>query len=252
MRTSERAAVTELFVFDTAMEKTKLSAIEARDFYSLSYRYCGNVLFRTQNVELISEAGSVTFMPRNTPYKTEIQEDMRMTAVHFKLNRDIEFRNPSVLQIHDKSIQRLFERLAQRFRVDEPLDFGCMAIFYELLAKLESLASEDPIPHKIALARELMLQNFSDPLFSITALAERLEISTSYLRREFAKSYGKKPIAFLRELRIGRARNLLQSEYLSIAQIAAQSGFSSVSYFIQVFHKAEGESPERYRRRFYT
>jgi transcriptional regulator GlxA family with amidase domain len=53
-------------------------------------------------------------------------------------------------------------------------------------------------------------------------------------------------------LRVANAKNLLQSENLSVTQIAEQSGFSSASYFIQVFAKAVGESPEKYRRRFYT
>ena len=103
------------------------------------------------------------------------------------------------------------------------------------------------IPQKIYLAREQMLEKFSDPLFSIDTLAESLGVSTSYLRREFSRAYGKSPIAFLKDLRIKNAKLLLHSGYMSIAEIAEQSGFSSASYFIQVFHKTVGCSPARYR-----
>jgi AraC-like DNA-binding protein len=58
-----------------------------------------------------------------------------------------------------------------------------------------------------------------------------------------------KKVSFLRDIRIGNAKNLLRSEYLSVSQVAEQCGFSGTSYFIQIFHKTVGESPERYRRR---
>ena len=82
---------------------------------------------------------------------------------------------------------------------------------------------------------------------AIDALAEELSVSTSYLRREFSKTYGKSPVSYLRDLQITHAKNLLQSEYLSVGEIASQSGFSGTSYFIQIFHKTVGTSPERYR-----
>lgn len=251
MKDFHRAAVTELFAFYSSSGKTKKTTVKGRDFYSLSFRYCGKVLLKTEDCTLISEANSITFMPPNIKYETEIEEDMKIAAVHFRLDRDVDFRNPAVIHVSDRSIQRLFEGLVQNFRINEPVDFSCMAIFYELLAKLELLLCKNEIPHKMMLANEYILQSFSDPLFSVAVLAERLGVSTSYLRRAFSNAYGKSPIAFLREVRIENAKNLLQSEFLSVAQIAEQSGFSSTSYFIQVFHKTVGESPDRYRRRFY-
>ena len=246
-----KAAVIDLLAFDTTSGQTRRMSVEGRNFYSLSYRYYGTVLFRTQEGELISKANSITFMPENTSYETEIIEDTKMAVVHFKLDRDIHVCAPATLDVPSKEIPLLFEKLIQGVRVDTPIDFRCMSIFYELLAKLETLTppnQESHIPHKIALARERMTENFSNPCLSVASIADDLGVSTSYLRREFSKAYGKTPSLFLRDLRITNAKNLLQSEYLSIAQIAEQSGFSSESYFIQVFHSVVGKSPGRYRQ----
>ena len=254
MERPKRAAVTELFAFDTATKKMKKTAVDERGFYSLSYRYNGKVSIKTENVEFVSEANSVTFMPHGIAYETEIIEDTKMAVVHFKLDRDIDFRNPALLRSVDKGTQILFEKTVQSFHVDEPLDFACMANFYELLAKLEAytiFAKGEEAPRKIALAKENMLKSFTDPLFSVATLAESVGVSTAYLRRGFALAYGKSPIAFLRDLRISTAKNLLQSEYLTVEEIARQSGFSSASYFIQTFHKTVGISPDRYRERTY-
>ena len=173
-----------------------------------------------------------------------------MVVAHFKLDRDIDFRNPAVINADDKELTHIFENLILRKRIGSPVDFSTMAAFYELLAKLDSIErikNRDMIPQKISLAREQMLEKFSDPLFSIDTLAESLGVSTSYLRREFSRAYGKSPIAFLKDLRIKNAKILLHSGYMSIAEVAEQSGFSSTSYFIQVFHKTVGFSPAKYR-----
>ena len=249
-----RAAVTELFAFYAQGRKSKKVAVKGRDYYSLSYRYHGKVTISTDDTELVSEADSITFMPKGRNYETEIIEDTKMAAIHFKLDRDIDFRNPSVLKVSDKSLKTLFEKLARSFKVGAFVDFASMASFYELLSKLEAIERRDNakhVPKKITLAMEHMQNSFSDPLFSISSLAESLEISTAYLRREFSRAYGKSPISFLIELRIGNAKNLLQSEYLSIEQIAKQCGFSSASYFVQVFHKTVGVSPSKYRQNKY-
>ena len=250
-----KAAVVELLAFYTESKKARRVTVEGRNFHSLSYRYYGKVSLKTEEKELISSANSITFMPANTSYETEIIEDTKMAVVHFKLNEKVQFDGPATLDVQNGEIARSFEKLLKSFRVDTPIDFVCMANFYELLAVLEALApleAKERIPRKIALARENMIRCFTDPCFSISSLADGLGVSTAYLRREFSKAYSKSPNSFLRDLRIGNAKNLLQSEYLSIAQIAKQSGFSSESYFIQVFHKAVGKSPNRYREQFFA
>lgn len=246
-----RSAVIEMFAFSTTSKKTKRLSVGKRDFYSISYRYGGKVFFKTEKGEFISDENTITFMPKNISYDTEILEDTRMAVIHFRLHEDIKFSNPVIIKIHTKEIPSLFERLIQNSRVDTPIDFDCMSTFYELLAKLEAIdmsGAEERIPKKIISAKEMMLKSFSDPLFSISSLADGLKISTSYLRREFSRVYGRSPIAFLRELRLDNAKKLLESEYLTISQISEQSGFSSPSYFIQVFHKTLGCSPEKYRQ----
>lgn len=245
-----KTAVSEVYVFKGEAKASKRIAVKARDFYSISYRYSGKAYFKAGDVEFVSGANSITFMPKNVSYETEVLEDTQTVVAHFKLAHDIDFRNPAVINADDKELIHLFEKLLRRNRVGSPVNFSVMAVFYELLAKLDSLdptKNRDAIPKKISAAREKMMSSFSDPLFSIDTLAENIGVSTSYLRREFSKAYGKSPIAYLKELRIKNAKVLLHSGYMSISEIAEQSGFSSTSYFIQVFHKTVGYSPSKYR-----
>ena len=246
-----KAAVTEMTAFYTTAGKTKRVWVDKRDFYSLSYRFYGEISVRAGDEELISREDSITFVPSCVPYETEIIRDTRMAVVHFKLSADVDFRNPSVITASDGEIRQLFERLAERYRVDDPMNFECMSLFYKLLASLETMGAlngKTQPSRSIRDARERMLREYSSSLFSVSRLAEGLGVSDSYLRREFSRAYGSSPISFLRDLRIARAKTLLKSEYLSVEQIAEQCGFSSASYFIQVFHKVTGISPDKYRR----
>lgn len=250
MENPSKTAVSEVYVFKGEAKASKRIAVRARDFYSISYRYSGKAYIKAGDVEFVSKANSITFMPKNISYETEVLEDTQTVVAHFKLDRDIDFRNPAVINADDKELVHLFEKLLRRNRVGSPVNFSMMAAFYELLAKLDSIdptKNREAIPKKISAAREQMLRSFSDPLFSIDTLAENIGTSASYLRREFSKAYGKSPIAYLKDLRIKNAKILLHSGYMSIAEVAEQSGFSSTSYFIQVFHKTVGSSPSKYR-----
>ena len=146
----------------------------------------------------------------------------------------------------------MFENLLAIFDVNNPLDFRCMSVFYELLAKLKDFAEKQTtsaVPPKIATIREYVLQNYQDPSLYVESLANKFSISTSYLRREFSKAYGISPINFLTSVRLKNAQNMLDSDAPSITEISQQCGFSSLSYFIQVFRKHIGKSPREYRQR---
>lgn len=251
MKSTKRAAVTELSAFYASARKSDRVTVNARDFYSLSYRYSGKVLVEADGERMVSEEGSVTFIPKGLSYTTEILEDMRMAAVHFKLDHDVDFRNAKVIWVDSAGIPLLFEKLVYSSHPDEPVDFRSMATFYELLSRLTELKDKDGIrgvPEKIRLARKNMERRYADASLSVTSLAEQLGISTSYLRREFSLAFGVSPIAFLRDVRVANAKNMLEAGVLSVGEIAEQCGFASTSYFIQVFHKAMGVSPDRYRR----
>lgn len=252
MNNTKKAAVTELSAFCTTIKKSARIFVDKRNFYSLSYRYDGKILIDSNGERLFSTGGSITFVPKGLSYYTEIIEDTRMAVIHFKLDRDIDFRNAAVIQTHDNGIRLLFEMLIRNFHIDSPVDFHCMSVFYDLLARLTD-ASEKETPNqassKIRAIKAYVEQNYADPSLYIEALAQKFSISTSYLRREFLKAYGISPVSFLRSVRVGNAKNMLESGYLSVTEIAEQCGFSSDSYFIQVFHKLVGESPDRYRRK---
>ena len=81
------------------------------------------------------------------------------------------------------------------------------------------------------------------------SVAALVGISDSYLRRGFRAAYGEGALDYLLRLRIRHAKNLLQSEFYTVSEIALRCGFHSSTYFIQCFRAHTGETPNAYRMR---
>lgn len=74
-------------------------------------------------------------------------------------------------------------------------------------------------------------------------------VSAAHLSRSMREHYGTTPTAFVTELRLERAAELLGTTSESVTRIAHRCGFSSQSYFTRCFGGAHGVSPKEYRRR---
>ena len=80
-------------------------------------------------------------------------------------------------------------------------------------------------------------------------LAERFQIAETSLKNYFRGVFGENLSTFLREARMRRAAELLQSSELRVAEIAAQVGYENQSKFAAVFVRHFGCPPLEYRRR---
>ena len=79
-------------------------------------------------------------------------------------------------------------------------------------------------------------------------LAEEAHINKFYLSHAFKREYGISPINYMTSRRIEESKYLLAETDLSLSHIAQLLGFSSLSYFSQVFRRAQDISPMEYRK----
>lgn len=87
------------------------------------------------------------------------------------------------------------------------------------------------------------LERHYDRPLRLEEAANALYLSTAYMIRQFRKETGRTPHAYLNEYRLLRAEQLLQFTDWPIGEIAAQTGFSSASHFIRLFHESRGMTP---------
>lgn len=112
-----------------------------------------------------------------------------------------------------------------------------------------SAVKDHSVPSWIGLVYRQMTEkeNFT------AGVARMLEISGKsheHLCREFRKHTGKTPTAFVNELRLNYARNLLAAGGDRVLDIAMEAGFENLSHFYHLFRKAYGISPAEMRLRF--
>lgn len=96
---------------------------------------------------------------------------------------------------------------------------------------------------------EYLMEHFSEDI-TLQTLSDMTYMNKYYLVHAFKEYKGMSPINYLIERRIQEAQNLLETSNYSIARIAHAVGFSSQSYFAQVFRKEKGVSPNQYRKNF--
>jgi AraC family transcriptional regulator, carnitine catabolism transcriptional activator len=99
----------------------------------------------------------------------------------------------------------------------------------------------------IVRARTIMQAHIDDPL-PCEAIAQRLDISLRQLERRFKQSLGRTLHAEYRLVRVERAHQYLQQTGLSVTEVAALTGFSSVEYFSKVYRRAFATLPSDDRR----
>ncbi len=97
---------------------------------------------------------------------------------------------------------------------------------------------------------EIVEENFSNNSFGVAELAKEMGISHSSLHRKLKAIANLSISQFIRETRLKRAKELLQLQAGTVAEVAYGVGFGSTTYFSKCFHDYYGFSPGEVRKRF--
>ena len=81
---------------------------------------------------------------------------------------------------------------------------------------------------------------------SLQDISESVQMSPKYFCRFFQEMTHRTPIEYLNNYRIERACYLLLTTNQTITEIAYNTGFNDLSYFIKTFKKYKGTTPKQY------
>ena len=85
---------------------------------------------------------------------------------------------------------------------------------------------------------------------SLAAMAHRAGLEERTFLRRFRKATGLKPTEYCQQLRVGKAREMLELTSRTIDQVAWDVGYEDAGAFRKVFQKVMGLTPGEYRSRF--
>lgn len=103
---------------------------------------------------------------------------------------------------------------------------------------------------QVEIAKRVMetISNNLHQHYSIEELAAPFGISASSVQNYFQGVYGKNISAFLKEIRMSVASDMIKNSILPISEIALEVGYENASKFAAAFKKFYGVSPSEYRR----
>jgi transcriptional regulator GlxA family with amidase domain len=104
-----------------------------------------------------------------------------------------------------------------------------------------------PLARHLLRARDLADAYYDKPL-DLADLARAANVSERHFSRSFKRAYGETPYQYLLSRRLERARHLLRTTDLQVAEVCLEVGFTSVGSFTTTFRREVGITPGDYRR----
>ena len=94
-----------------------------------------------------------------------------------------------------------------------------------------------------------MEEQMDNAELTIDEFAEQLMLSRTIFYRKLKSIVGLTPVDFIREIRIKRAVQLIDSDEYNFSQVAYMTGFNDPKYFSKCFKKVIGITPSEYKER---
>lgn len=151
-----------------------------------------------------------------------------------------------------KHIQHLLDMLKQEHQ-DKKYGYHLLLKQYIneiliILIRKSAIASDSTTPLPIQQAVSYLNEHFMEQI-TLRDLARRSALSPNYLGQLFRQQMNCTFREYLNLLRLKCACQLLDTSELSVKEIAFASGYQSVEYFLEVFHKNMQMTPTQYRKK---
>ena len=218
--------------------------VKGRQYAALAYRVSGVAEFNFGGKLVTSNPGDIIFIPEGMSYDVK-HTGGKMIVVHFT---DCNYHMAENISLNNKTyLGILFEELCEKWENLRSIN-GTKSKIYnilELCYELNIQTHAFPLAEK---AKQLIDGNYSNPEFTIEALAQKLYTSTPTLRRNFSERFGIPPKQYLLKVRLDTAAAHLSQDFISVLEASQKSGFSDERYFSRIFKKKYGISPSQFNK----
>lgn len=251
--------------------KQVMTELHSHDFYEIFIVLLGNSIHHVNGESTRLTKGMLVLVRPDDIHAYEKIENLEIQFVNFAFRKEIfeaavdylgsdtskeallESAFPPTLLIGEKLKEQLYGRMETLNSIPEHESL-CKEIELRLLV-MELLAeffrgihpdSREILPEWI---KDVMLEmrkkeNFSLGLPALKSLAMK---SHEHICREFRRFLNVSPSAYINELRIDYAANLLKHTDMEVTQICYESGFGNLSHFNHRFKEIVGKTPKEYR-----
>lgn len=186
----------------------------------------------------------------------KIMEKMKTAKVHYRqqqvymigiLNSIIQMMQQYDLALEDIMGEEL-ESIALFDKLKKIEEFSSW--LFKIAGKLNHLINQErdmTTRQVIQDAKQYIMDHYQNPDLSVEMICRHLHMSPAYFSTVFKKETGQAYIAYLTDVRLNKAVELLNKTDDKTYIIASKVGYQEQNYFSYVFKKKFGVSPTRYR-----
>lgn len=162
--------------------------------------------------------------------------DMRFNVLHLKNQLDKGLKDEMLIN------EYLYHCLLNYYKIYDK----------EVVQKLDKLSfiktkTRQEVLKRLTLAKEYISSNYNQNI-TLEQIAEQACLSVNHLLRTFKEAYEISPYQFLMQLRLNRAKKLLQTTSYSLNEIVGLVGFECPSSFIRLFKHTFNITPLKYKK----
>ncbi len=237
-------------------------------FIECSYVFCGSCTHIINGCEYINKAGMFTVIPPGVTHELIANENSLCVT--------IKIRNKTFHQLHLPNLPSFIY----------PLGFSCdtdifvkntLLTIYEQQQK-KSIYHAEIIQDLYQVLLTYIMQNYQDTMqimfseystdatmiqvlnymyenyqnISLHALAEHFHFNNAYLSNRIHKEFGKSFSKILKEFKLQKAAELLQTTNLKLEDVCSEIGYKDSRQFIRNFKEQYNITPAKYRKQFRT
>lgn len=193
------------------------------------------LIFETIGLAYCAERGWSLLEVKQT-VRQAVNIMMFYTSTETKESQECASDVENIAEVMDKNAESLDnEKLCES--MNEVIDY----------IKCESrIAAPDSMKDIVKRAAAYVDRHYTEEL-TLTSLAERYHVESSYFSRMFRQEEGKNLILYITERRIEKAKEYIEKTETNLTEIAFLVGYDDYTYFSRVFKKNTGFSPREYR-----
>lgn len=221
-----------------------------RTHHILAYEIKGSSIHHFSDREFEIKDNTMMFFHKKDRYVVEKHSpESRCIAIHFSTEKECLTESFIIDASDNPKILAAFEKMYNICTsCGDCNSYEAMAQLYCILAIVEKAydSSYSKSDKKLDGIIAYLNANYKEKI-AVNTLADEYGVTPRRFNDIFKKKTGLSPMAYIIDLRIKEAKELLKLGYISVNEVAAETGFSDITYFSRIFKSKTGISPLQYK-----
>lgn len=203
---------------------------------------------------LEAEPGYILYLPKGASYRVSTCDTCDCVAINFNILEDMAFPSQRFAVGSQMSVYTELFQTASHFWDSKSIGYlaKIKSLLYQILYTMQKNYQpayvSGELAEKLNDSLEYIGRHYTEGSISVKELAKTSGMSEVYFRKQFQRLYGMPPLRYIKQLRLSKAIELLESDMYPIHTVAHMVGYASEYYFCREFKRSTGMSPLQFKK----